>query len=123
MAPGFEAEEGEEAVGLEVDEGFGEVAQAADELEVFEAGEVGVDVGLLGDVAEGGAVGLEVVADALALEEDLAVGGFEEAGDDFDGGGLAGAVGADVAYDLAGTDGEVDVVDGQESCGSFWRGL
>ena len=102
VAPGFEAEEGEEAVGFEVDEGFGHVAQAADQLEVLEAGEMGVDVGLFGDVAEGGAVGLEVVADALAVEEHLAVVGLEEAGDDFDGGGFAGAVGSEVADDLAG---------------------
>ena len=123
VAPGFEAEQGEEPVGFEVDEGFGDVAQAADELEVFEAGEMGVDVGLLGDVAEGGAVGLEIVADALAFKEHLAVVGLEEAGDDLDGGGLAGAVGADVADDFAGTDGEVDVVDGGEAAVAFARGL
>ncbi len=119
VAPGFEAEQGEEPVGLEVDEGLGQVAQAADELEVLEAGEVGVDVGLLGDVAEGGAVGLEIVADALAFEEHLAVGGLEEAGDDLDGGGFAGAVGTDVADDLAGTEAKADVVDGGKATIAF----
>jgi hypothetical protein len=71
-------------------------------LEVLEAGEMGVDVGLLGHVAKGSAVGGEVVADAASLEEDLAAVGLKEAGDDLDGGGLAGAVGADVADNLAG---------------------
>ena len=101
VAPGLEAEKREELVGLEVDEGLGQLAQAANELQIFEAGEMGVDVRFLRHVAEGGAIALEVEADALAFEEDLPGIGFEQAGDDFDGGGFTGAVGADVADDLA----------------------
>ena len=49
--------------------------------------------------------------------------GFEQAGDDFDGGGFAGAVGADVADDLARADGEADVVDGGKAAVAFARVL
>jgi hypothetical protein len=43
-------------------------------LEVFEAGEVGVDLGFFGDVAEMGAEGGEIFVDVAAAEEDFAVG-------------------------------------------------
>ena len=45
---------------------------------------------------------------------DGAAGGREQAGEHLDGGGFAGAVGAEEAEELAGLDGEVDVVDGGE---------
>src|ERR1035437_4680252 len=111
MSPGFEAEEREEFVGLEVDEAFGEVAQTADQLQVLETREVGIDVCLLGDVAKGSAVGRQIVADAVSFEEDEAVVGLEETGDDLDGGRLAGAIGADVADDFARANTEADVFD------------
>jgi hypothetical protein len=46
------------------------------------------------------------------VEEDASAGGLEEAGEHLDGGALAGAVGAEIAQDLAGTDGEADRVHG-----------
>ena len=58
MSPGLKAKQGEQSIGFEIDEGFGHIAQTADELEVFQAGEVSVDVSLLGDVPEGGTIGL-----------------------------------------------------------------
>ena len=45
-----------------------------------------------------------------AVEEDLAVGGLDQAGEHFDGGALARAVGAQIAEDLAGADDEADIV-------------
>ena len=113
VLPGVEAEDGEEFGGASFDGALREIAETAYELEVFEAGEMRVHVGFFGDVAEGGAVGFEVVADVLAVEGDVATGGFQEAGDDLDGGGFAGAVGADVAYDFAGTDLETDLFEGK----------
>jgi hypothetical protein len=123
VAPGGKVEEGEQTIGLVVDETFGQVAQAADELEVLERGEVGVDVRFLRDVAEGGAVGLEIGANALPFEEDLAAVGFEQAGDDLDGGGLAGAVGTNVADDFAGAKAEADVLDGRQAAIAFAEGF
>ena len=109
---GFEGEELKQAAGFVFDEPFLHAAQAADELEVFEAGEVGVDLGFFGDVAEMGAVGGEVFVDVAAGEEDFAVGGLDHAGDHLDGGGFAGAVGAEVAEDFAFAEGEADVLHG-----------
>jgi len=80
---------------------------------------MGVDVGLFRDVAEGRAVALKIEADTFTLEEDLALIGLEEAGDDFDGGGFAGAVGTDVPDDFAGTNAEADFVDGWEATVAF----
>ena len=62
----FEREEMEEGAGFAVEEGLAHAAQAADELEVLEPGEVGVDLGFLGDVAEVGAEGGEVPVDVAA---------------------------------------------------------
>ena len=61
----------------------------------------------------------QVVADALPFEEHLAFVGLKQAGDDFDGGGFAGAVGADVADDLAGLETEADVLDGGNAAIAF----
>ena len=50
-----------------------------------------------------------------ALVADVALGGDVEAGEAVEEGGLAGAVGADEADDLAAVDGEVDVAYGGEA--------
>ena len=50
-----------------------------------------------------------------ALVGDLALGGDVQAGEAVEEGGLAGAVGADEADDLAAVDGEVDVAYGGEA--------
>ena len=49
-----------------------------------------------------------LAGDVLAIEADLAGGGFQHAGDGAHEAGFAGAVGADDADELAGRDGEVD---------------
>ena len=109
----------EEGAGLAVEEGLAHAAQAADELEVLEAGEMGVDLGFLGDVAEMGAEGGEVLVDVAAGEEDFAAGGLDEADDHLNGGGFAGAVGPEVAEDVAGGEGEADVFDGGDGTVGF----
>lgn len=58
VAPGLEVEKSEQLVGREIVELFGQVAQAADELQILEGGEVGIDVCLLWDIAKGGAISL-----------------------------------------------------------------
>ena len=54
----------------------------------------------------------EVFVDVAAAEEDFAVVGLDHPGDHLDGGGLAGAVGAQVAEDFAFAEGKADVLDG-----------
>jgi hypothetical protein len=107
-----EADEAEEFVHFGFEDAAGKAAQAAGELEVFAAAEVGIEVGLLGDVAEAALEALQVAADILAVEEDASAGRLEQAGEHLDGGALAGAVGAEIAQDLARADGEADRVHG-----------
>jgi hypothetical protein len=110
-----EADEAEEIVHFGFERAARNAAEAAGELEVFAAAEVGIEVGLLGDVAQAALKGFEIVPDVLAMEEDASAGGFEEAGEHLDSGAFAGAVGAEVAQDLARVDGEADGIDGRGS--------
>ena len=80
---------------------------------------MGVDVGFFGDVADGGTKSGQVGKDVAAMEEDAAAAGLEQAGEDLDRGGFAGAVGAEIADDLAGMDGEGDVFDGGQAAVAF----
>jgi hypothetical protein len=85
----FQREELQERARLGLDELLLHSAQAADELQVFEAGEMGVDLRLLGDVAKLGAEGGKIVVDVAAGEEDLAPGRLDHANDHLDRGRLA----------------------------------
>ncbi len=109
----------EQGACLRLEVPFVEASQAADELQVLEAGKMRVDLGLLGDVAEMRAVGGEVVVDVAPGEEDLAVGRLYHADDHFDGGGFPGAVGSQVAEDFAGLEFEADVFDGGDAAVGF----
>ncbi len=71
MPPGLKTKQSEEPVGLEIDEGFGHVAQPAHELEVFQAGEVGVNVSLLGNIAERSSIRLQIVPDTASFKKNL----------------------------------------------------
>ncbi len=119
MPPGLEAKQTEEPVGFEIDKSFGHVAQAAYELEIFQAGEVSIDVSLLGDVAERSSIRLQIVPDTASFKKNLTVIGLEQAGNDLDSGGLAGAVGPDVSDDFTRADTEADVVDGGKTAVAF----
>ena len=110
-----EADEAEEFVHFGFEGAARDAAEAAGELEVLAAAEVGIEVRFLGDVAEAALEALEVAADVLAVEEDASAGGFEQAGEHLDGGAFAGAVGAEIAQDLAGADGEADAIHGGRS--------
>jgi hypothetical protein len=91
----------------------------ADHLQVLGAGEVRIEMRLLGDIADDLAVGHGVAIDRLAAKENLAVGGLDEAGDHFEGGGLARAVGPEIAGDLAGGRHEADVLHGGDARVAF----
>ena len=90
----------------------GDVVDAAQQLEGFDHGDVPPELRAL---AEHDADGFHVLA-ALApgneaVDANLAARtGHQDAGEHLDGGGLAGAVGADVADHLAAVDREADAV-------------
>src|ERR1017187_8066380 len=107
-----EADEAKELVHFGFEDAARDAAQTAGELEVFAAAEVRIEVGLLGDVAEAALEAFEIAADVLTVEEDAPTGGLEQSGEHLDGGTLAGAVGAEIAQDLAGADGDADRVHG-----------
>ena len=69
--------------------------------------------GLLGDHADVGGEGSEgEIAQINAIEADTALLGVIEARDEVSEGGLAGAAGADEGGELAGLDGEIDILQG-----------
>ena len=110
-----EADEAEEFVHLGLQGAAGNPAQASGELEIFAAGEVGVEVRLFGDVADAALEGFEIAVDVLAMEEDVAGGGLQESGEHFDGGAFSGAVGSEVAENFAGVDDEADAIHGGDA--------
>jgi len=91
-----------------------ETVHAADEAKVFGCGETAEEGEAFGndsDLAfDFDGVGGRVKAEDL----NAAGGGGEESGEHFDGGGFAGAVGAEEAEELTRRDGEVDVLNGGE---------
>ncbi len=124
-----EAHELEEFGGALGGGGVVEAVHAADEVEVLAGGELAEEGHALGDDAD---VALDldgVVEEVFAEDLDGAGAGSEEAGEHLDGGGFAGAVGAEEAEELAGFDREIDVIDGGEAiesagesvCGYRWR--
>src|SRR6266478_1210612 len=75
-----QGEELEEGIDSGVRARSGHGAQRCDHVEIFLAGEIGIEIGFLGNVAEALAVGDEVFVDILAVVSDFAVGGLEQAG-------------------------------------------
>jgi hypothetical protein len=102
----FDAGEVDDGVELFLDFGAFHAEDGAIEEDIFAAGEFGVEAG----------ADFEERADA-AVEFDGAGGGFGDAGEDFEEGGLAGAVAADDAHDFTGLDVEGDVLEGPEVFG------
>jgi len=91
-----------------------QAVHAADEAEVLAGGEAAEQGHALGDDPDLALQLGGVLGQVGAQYADLAAGGCEQAGEHLDGGGLAGAVGAEEAEELARVDGEVDVIDGGE---------
>ena len=85
--------------------------QLADELQKFVAAELFIDERPVGNKA-GDRLGLlRVGHDVMAVEQNLARGGFEDAHHDADRRRLAGAVGAEKAEDFTGRHFEIESVD------------
>ena len=91
-------------------------AGVASDEDVLQDGHVGEEPDVLEGAGDAGRGDLEGLGrQDVALVADLALGGDVEAGEAVEEGGLAGAVGADEADDLAAVDGEVDVAYGGEA--------
>src|SRR6185436_3954031 len=89
--------------------GAGEAREPAGQLEVLESAQVVVEVGLLGK--ESDAPPASLALDRLAHQPGLPAGRLEQAGEQLERGGLAGAVGPEVAEDLAPLHLEVQLLD------------
>ena len=86
----------------------GDAGETRDELQVFDAVQVIVEIRLLGQEAQGPAA--VHVLDRLTHEPGPAAAGLEQAGEDLERRGLAGAVWPEVSEDLAPADLEVQVL-------------
>lgn len=107
----LKAELQEETFGTSADNRRIEFAQTTGQLQVFETGEEAVEIRFFWDVAEAAFEAGEVFADVATAEENGATCRSQQAGDHFDGGGFAGAIGAEVAGDFSGAEDEADVID------------
>jgi hypothetical protein len=109
-----EAHELEEFGGAGGGGGGVEAVHAADEAEVLGCGETAEEGEAFGDYADL-PFDFDGVGEGVEAEDpDAAGGGGEKSGEHLDGSGFAGAVGAEEAKELAGRDGEVDVLNGGE---------
>ena len=101
----------------------GMAAQMRADRDVLQHGHVGHQLDVLegaGDAELDDLLRRRVV-DLVAEHRDRAAGRRQHAGDQVEGGALAGAVGADQRHDLAGLDVEGDVVDGDHAAELFAR--
>lgn len=113
MPPRLQAEQLEQARRAHFEGLLLEASQTTDELQVLKTAEVRVDVGFVRHVSERRTEAGHILADVLALEEDVASARLKDAGDDLDRRRLAASVGAEIADDLARCDVEADAVDGR----------
>ena len=91
-----------------------EAVHAADEAEILGGGEAAEESEAFRDDADL-ALDFDGVSGGVEAEDlNAAGGGSEQAGEHLDGGGFACAVGAEEAEELAGGDGEIDVLNGGE---------
>src|SRR3974390_181810 len=93
---------------------FVKAVDAAVESEIFLHGQVGGERKILGHVTDVFSDGLGILAHVDALHGGVATGKGKEAGEHFDDGGFATAVGAEEAEDFALLDSKADIVDGSE---------
>ena len=110
----------EQLVGPGADGRPGQVGEPADEAEVLAAGEVLVHGGVLAGEADALAHRLRVGGDVEAQHLGPAGVRPEDGGEDADGRGLAGAVGAEQAEHGAGGDGEIDAGEGADVAEASW---
>src|SRR5215469_8754185 len=69
---------------------------------------------LFGDISDHALKAGQIVVDAVTLIENLAFRRLDQAGQHFDGRALSGAVGTQISENLAGCDGEADLMDSRD---------
>src|SRR6516225_2171107 len=94
----------------------GDVVEDTVEVEVLESGELLIEARILEDDAESFTDFVLLLLWVEPIDLDASACGLHEGGKHFDGGGLAGAVGAEEGEDFTGSDIEGDIVDGCEVC-------
>src|SRR5216683_1062213 len=114
VAEGVHVQAIEDDVEALLEGGFVETVEAAKIFDELLGGEAGVERGGGGKKADVGANFFGMLDNVVAADEGGAVGGLQDGGEHAQGGGLAGAVGAEQAVDLAGLAGEADVIDGAD---------
>src|ERR1039458_147811 len=92
----------------------GPAAESGEEIEHFEAGEIGINAHLGGEVSDVGPCGEPRALAIVSEDEGVAAGWPQEVKQNADGGGFAGAVEAEKAEDFAGSDVQVQIVYGGE---------
>src|SRR5216683_2101093 len=97
--------------------GGSEGGDVVGDFDVAHGGEGGEKVEALEDEADlgathSGAFGVGEFGEVGSVDEDRTGGGVGEAAEDVEEGGFSGAGGADDGYELAGSDGEVDLAEG-----------
>ncbi len=108
-----DVENGVEMFHARVEIALRDVVNAAEKLEGFDYGDVPPELGALAeDDADRFHVLAALAVGNVAVDEDFAAGGNQDAGEHFDGGGFSGAVGADVADHFAAFDCEADAIHG-----------
>jgi hypothetical protein len=88
-------------IDLLVEERVEDIAEAPDELEILGAGQIGVEMGLLGHVSQEGLVFLQVREHLAAVELDAAARRLDEAHQNLDGGAFTRTIRTEQSKDLA----------------------
>src|ERR1700730_534803 len=118
-----EREEFEKGIDSDALARVGHGAQRADHVEIFLAGEIGIEIGFFGDVAETSAIGDQVFVNVLAVVGDFAVGGLEQAGEHFYRRAFSRTVRTQVAENLTGGKREGYVLDSWDGAIEFVESL
>jgi len=111
VAEAVHVEASEDSVDAFFESWLVEAVEAAKVFDKFLSGEAAIEGGSGGEEADVGADFFGMLDDVVAADGGCAVGGFENSGEHTEGGGFAGAVGAEEAVDFAGLAGEADVID------------
>src|SRR5262245_15288321 len=98
---------------------FRQTAKTANEHQVFDRGEMRIEVRLFRNIPDASLVALGIVEHVNTIEPQRAGAGIDQADDRIDRRALAGSVGTEIAEDLAAADLEVDPIQREESAVTF----
>jgi len=114
VAEAVHVEAGEDVVDAFFEDGLVKTVEAAEIFDHFLSAEARVEGSARGKKADVGTDFFRVFDDIVASNHSGAVGGLENGGEHAEGGGFAGAVGAEQAVNLAGLALKANVIDGTD---------